>query len=217
MIPLHHVLIVCGDSSRRLVFPGDLGPVADDKDVQEATDQKCDPGEVVEERDLGFLSQTQAQKRHKDEVESLPAEAVHEPKIEAHAVVDLGRRGPPHEFVEEEEDGKEDHVKGQKGFAQDLDPVLMDPDDGKDAQERHQDRQSHVQDAEHAQDAPALSFERSMSVRPIGSCDRDTLIDISVRYRRRCGVVLRIDPTGFTVSCHSLLFCGVLCCAVLLY
>jgi len=175
---LHNVLVWIGSRtrllSRRLVLQGCFGLVANDKHVQESTDEEKNSGKVVEYQHPGFPSEPKTQKGDKDEVQALPAESVHESKVLAHAVIEARDGGPPHEFVAKQQDRKEDHVKGQKWFAHvrtvivaaaavvgsgivPVDPSIADGHEGEHTEGGHQDRESHVQDAEHAQDAPAAS------------------------------------------------------------
>jgi len=237
---LHHVLVVVttlavhgGTRSGRLVFLGGLGPVTNDKDVQESRRQKGDAGKVIENLDRGVLAQSEAQKGDKDQVQSLAPEAVHESKILAHVVVEIGHRGPPHEFVEEEEGGKEDHVKGQEGFAEahlekaaaalaatrTTGSVVVHAiaiaaalvvgrspaENGQHAEGGHHKGQPHVEKTQHREEASALSARRSLSVFPAG-CHDNARIDVRFGHRRSGIVRVVVDPSGGSVVCHSLIF-----------
>ena len=158
--------------------------------MQTPRQQPRNPGKVIQHQDPSIRSQSKTQKCHKDEIQSLSTESVHESKILAHVAVECleetGHWTPPHEFVTKQQDGKEDHVKGQEGFAEvvflvDLvatataigvattitgrrDARVGDGHFGQDSEGGHQYRESHVEQAETAQEASSLSADGSLSV-----------------------------------------------------
>jgi hypothetical protein len=212
---LHKVLAGIGTRtcfpSRRLVLQGYFGLTANDKHVEESTSEEGNSGNIVEDQHPGVHSEPKAQKGDKDEVQALPAESVHESKVLAQGVIDARDGGPPHEFVDKQHDRKEDHVKGQKWFAQVVglnsvsaaatvvgavvvgrflvDPSAADGNLGENTESGHQDRESHVQDAEQAQEPPAVSAGRSLAVLAVKSGFDDDLMFV-------CYLMVSLDWIG---------------------
>jgi len=165
-----------------------FGLGVDDKNVQASSDQKRNPGKIIENQDAGISSESKAQKGDKNEIQSLSLESVHESKVLAHIVVERSHWRPPHEFVNEQQDREQNHVKGQEGFAEIvstvhlivvvvvdgviggivvagcLDASLVDRNEGEDTESGHHYSKTHVQQAEHAEETSSLSGDGSLSV-----------------------------------------------------